>query len=290
MEESNQDKANHNALKTENKLWLPPSFANNKASVTPEPKKRGVNWGFSNKSFWEWLLLSGTLLAAFGAIAIPATIAWYSYQQNQTNQQIAIDQQQETILQNYFDRLSDLLLNDKLSKSKPGDEIRQIAQARTLTALRSVNPERKAMILLFLQKSNLISDNNVIISLSNADLSGIDLSFSFQDNQPLTSIPLPSVGFDLSNADLRNADLHGANLSFVNLSGANLDFANLRDVNLSGAYLAGTHLLDTDLTNADLDAAYLWKAELVGSLVSQNQLDQAAILKDAQMPNGSTHP
>lgn len=291
MRENHQDTVNHNSITTETKLWLPPSYTNSKTPTPltpPTPKRRGSNWGFTNKSFWEWLLLIGTLLAAFGAIAIPAAIAWFSYQQNQTNQQIAIDQQQETVLQNYFDRLSDLLLNDKLQQSKPGDEIRKIAQARTLTALRSVNPERKVSILLFLQESNLISGKNTIISLSNADLSGIELSFVIRENPVGTSLSLQSSSFDLSNADLRNADLHGSDLSFVNLSGANLDGANLRDVTLINAYIVGTQLSGAALTNANLQAAILANADLVGSTISQDQLDQAIICKNVALPIGLT--
>ncbi len=159
MSENHQDNANHNLATTETKLWLPPSYTNGKTpivSTPPTPKKRGISWGFADKSFWEWLLLVGTLLAAFGAIAIPAAIAWFSYQQNQTNQQIAINQQQETTLQTYLDRMSELLLNQNLRTSKPGDEVRNVARARTFTALRSLDSDRKGILLQFIHDLGLI--------------------------------------------------------------------------------------------------------------------------------------
>jgi len=50
----------------------------------------------------------------------------------QNDLQIANDQQQETILKTYLDDMSDLLLNHKLRESQLTDEVRQVAQAKTI--------------------------------------------------------------------------------------------------------------------------------------------------------------
>src|SRR5450759_1504452 len=85
-----------------------------------QKKKSHFAWtGFRGKTLWHWLQL-------LAALAIPIVVAlgtlWFtavqsqasekaSTQQHLTDLQIANDQQQETALQNYLDRMSDLLLN-----------------------------------------------------------------------------------------------------------------------------------------------------------------------------------
>jgi hypothetical protein len=55
MDENYQDKANYKLVPTEDKIWLPPSYINNKPPpVLPVPKKRRVSWGFADKSVWAY--------------------------------------------------------------------------------------------------------------------------------------------------------------------------------------------------------------------------------------------
>src|SRR5947209_7240550 len=103
-----------------------------------------IRWmGFSDKTFWDWLHLLADL-------AVPLAIAWFSMQQSQASTQasdrqhqvdiqISQDQQQENALQTYLDRMSDLLLNNRLHESQPGDAVRNVARARTLTVLSRLN-------------------------------------------------------------------------------------------------------------------------------------------------------
>lgn len=221
MDENHQDQANHKLVTIEDKIWLPPSYTNNKPSpVSTVPKKRGINWGFGHKSVWEWLLLVGTLLAALGAIAIPFVVTIIglnftqqqaqlsiaaSERQHQTDLQIAQDLQRETTLKSYLDDMSDLLLNHNLRKSKPGDEVRQVARERTLTTLRRLDADRNGIVVQFLQDAHLIGGKNAIIDLSFADLRNDDLRF-----------------VNLSNVNLSNVSLYGAYLHGTDLSGANL--------------------------------------------------------------------
>ena len=80
------------------------------------------------------------------------------------------DQQRQTTFDTYIDRMSDLLIIQKLAKSKPNDEMRAIARARTFRALSNVDPNRKGSIISFLWEAQLINGPRPIISLNNANL------------------------------------------------------------------------------------------------------------------------
>lgn len=67
-------------------------------SVGQLQKRKGINWGLADKTFWNWLeLLLVPLLIAGGGI-------WFQVQQHNTDTQIATDQQRETTLKSYIDR------------------------------------------------------------------------------------------------------------------------------------------------------------------------------------------
>jgi hypothetical protein len=122
---------------------------------------------------WDYLNLLAVLAIP---ILIAAGTLWFTYQQSQataaasdqqhqTDLNIAQDQQQETALQTYLDRMSDLLFTEHLATSQPGDEVRQIARARTLTLLPQLNATRKGEVIRFLYEAKLIG--YIISSSSN---------------------------------------------------------------------------------------------------------------------------
>jgi len=148
-------------------------------------KKNAVAWlGFKGKTVWDVLHL-------LAALAVPTAVAlgaaWFSAsqsqaslaaseRQHQTDLQIAADQQQETALQNYLDRMSDLLLNHNLNISKSGDEVREVARSRTLTLLPQLNAPRKREVVQFLYESGLIRAGlDPVVDLAGADLRGANL-------------------------------------------------------------------------------------------------------------------
>lgn len=140
------------------------------------------------KTLWDWMQL----------LIIPAVLAVAGYaftlttsqnerrateqrskdeqkaaeQRSKTERYIALDNQLENRLQDYLDRMSELLLEKNLRKSMPDDEVRYIAQARTLSILAQVKDERTVSILQFLHNLNLINKNvnSNIISLEGAIL------------------------------------------------------------------------------------------------------------------------
>src|SRR5215470_6502054 len=94
-----------------------------------------ISWswtGLSKKTLWDWLQL----------LIIPAVIALGGYlftfttsrnerdaadRHNQTEREIAQDNQREAALQEYIDKMSELLLHEKLGQSQPEDKVRKIA-------------------------------------------------------------------------------------------------------------------------------------------------------------------
>src|SRR5690348_7631731 len=135
----------------------------------------------SAKTLWDWLPL---LIQLLGALAIPIVVAFgtafFTRQQARTSEANTESQQQEELLRSYFDKISDLLLDEELStnlNSKPN--IQSIIRARTLAALHILSTERKAIIVRFLYDAGLLQYLKSFfysLDLGHTDLSGIDLS------------------------------------------------------------------------------------------------------------------
>ncbi len=190
------------------------------------------NWtGFQeNGKLWDWIQL---LSAPVFISALPLIFTGHRHQaDDQTSaptaqsgqpdkaeHQVEEDRKQEAALEAYQDYMLELLLDKNLSGSQPGSDVREVARARTLTALRRVGTNRKGEVLRFLHEAGLIYRGKAIVDLREADLRGADLS----------NIKLS--GADLSGTDLSNANLSGTDLNNALLNGANLKGANLRGAN-----------------------------------------------------------
>src|SRR5207253_9498832 len=135
----------------------------------------------------------------------------------QAERDISLDNQREAALQDYIDKMAELLLKDHLSELKPEyKEVRKIARVRTLTVLPRLDGNRKGSVLQFLYESNLIDRDNPIVDLNGADLSHADLGCVNWDHT------------NLRRANLRKANLWGACLDDADLSHADLREADLR--------------------------------------------------------------
>ncbi len=206
-----------------------------------------------SKSLWDWLQLLAVLaipvVVGFGAV-------WFTSRQGKVSDAANRDNQREAVLQAYLDKMSELLVNEQLRGSKPEDEIREIAQARTLTVLVQLDSERKRSALQFLYETHLID----IFDWSDADLSGAVLN-----------------GINLSKANLSKANLSGAYLGGANLSRAFLPVADLADANVSEANLFGADLSGANMSGINLSKANLIRANLRKFMVwrtSQQRINQ----------------
>ncbi len=248
--------------------------------------------GFEDKTLWDWLQLLGIL--AIPLVVAGATIAFgfiqfnlanqqhatdqkIANQQREADKQSALDQQEAMILQTYLDNIQDLLLNHNLLGSKPNNGVAILARARTLTALRGLDQQRKGRLIQFLYEAKLIGfrDNtgttfNRTINLYGANLTAAELS-----GANLSSADLSLA--DLSGADLRSATLYQASLYLTDLSLADLSGADLENANLTAAELSGAILSDADLRGANLNGA---------RHLTQQQLDQVSSCMGARLPQG----
>ena len=199
---------------------------------------------------------------------------WLTRRQNH-DREIAEDTHQQAALQDYIDKMSELLLEKHLRQSKKDDEVRNIARLLTLAVLDQINPSRKRILLRFLQESGLINKDDTIVELNSAGLSEADLH-----NASLK-------GANLTQSDLRRANLHNADLTDTDLTNADLTNAVLNYANLTGADLRYANLTNANLTNANLSEAKL--KDVIGITVQELE-KQAKSLQGATMPDGSIHP
>jgi uncharacterized protein YjbI with pentapeptide repeats len=268
------------------------------------------NWqftGFARKTLWDWLEL----------LVIPVALAGIAYlfnrsekryelqiqeQRTATDRKIAEDAQQDATLQNYLDRITNLLLEKGLRNSHPDDEIRTVARSRTLTVLRRLDKERKGSILQFLYDSSLLSRDDTIIDLRGADLCGAEMSYAGLPRIALASTDLSDValrGADLREANLSESKLYDADLlhaqlvnadlseteawrvelSFANLAGANLSQAVFRLARLLGADLSGAILTNATFMQAKLRKATLNRSDLRESTFEQADLAYAQLVE-----------
>jgi hypothetical protein len=138
-----------------------------------QPPKRTSWTGFSDRTLWDWIqffaVLALPIIVAAGTLYYTQQITLQQTQaserQHQTDLQIVVDQQREDVLVNYQKDVSDLMLNYHLASSKEFDAVRLIARAKTLTTLRKLDPDRKRLLIQFLEGA----------SLSGADLSKANL-------------------------------------------------------------------------------------------------------------------
>jgi len=224
------------------------------------------------KMLWDWLQL----------LVIPTVLALAAFFlnriQKETETRQTLNQQQETALQTYLTQMSELMLKEKLRESKEDAEVRTIARARTLSALREMDGKRKGVIVRFLIEAKLITllpsedikDRGFsIIDLDGADLIGADLThFDFNGTV--------FYGTNLLGADFRYSQLKGAEYFesvkvdekwdlVWKISNSISPFRendalcgkDLREANLCGGSLKGLDLSGTDLRGADLSLVNL---------------------------------
>jgi uncharacterized protein YjbI with pentapeptide repeats len=272
-----------------------------KIQDSPSPKERRTS---RSRAIWEWLGFGEDgektgldLLQVVAAVSIPVAVvimgsiftASQSRSQQQAEEKRAQAQQdveeqraQEVALQSYLEQMANLLMDEGLSASEEGDEVRTLARSRTLTTLSRVDAAHKKSIVQFLHESKLIQGDQPIVMLQEADLREAELLNVNLDDTNL-------IGANLSNADLRLATLHDANLIGANLIEADLREANLIEANLSLAHLSGADLSDAYLRDAALIGVDLSNTDLSDAEVTQAQLDDAGSLAGATMPDGSKH-
>ncbi len=264
-----------------------------------EPRRRGL-WAwtrFGEKDLWDWLqLLIIPIVLAVGGFLF----SWVQdarqqeVEERRAKAQLEAEEQraQNVALQSYLEEMGSLLLDEDLRDSSREDEVREVADVRTLAVLDQVGPSHKQNVVRFLYQARLIHETSppgpTLVRLAGANLRDADLS-QLRLGPGEEGPPLPSSDFALS-------DLSGANLSRASLGGAILVGADLSNADMSNTYLADAVFRQNDpgglpqpSADANLNNADLSGANLNGADVSQEQLDAARTLEGATLPDGSTH-
>jgi len=230
---------------------------------------------WTDKDFWDWMeLLIVPVMVALGLFWLRQREDRRDEERQEQETERQIDSQHQDTLQNYFDKMSELLLKEQLGENntqQEGEEASNskavvIARARTLAVLRSLDPTRVASTFHFLVEAGLRETVTIAGgNLRKVDWHGTSLLHSNLREARLTGADLS--GANLNEADLRGAYLFEANLSGAylfeaNLGGADLSKANLSKANLSRADLSKANLGEANLSGAHLDSANLGKAHL----------------------------
>lgn len=210
--------------------------------------------------------------------------------QERNELEVADQRAQDDLFQGYLDRMSKLIIDDKLREAEPRSDASVVAQEHTRAVLRRADPKHKGIIVRFLSDSGLIrrrwlqgrGDAAPVLSLRGFDLTNADLSRANLSAAPETNIPTYVV--DLQATDLSGADLSNAGLRLIDLRNANLTGVDLSNAMLFQANLSGANLSDAVLMNADLSHAILR-----GAKVTDEQLAACESLSGATMPDGSKH-
>jgi uncharacterized protein YjbI with pentapeptide repeats len=228
------------------------------------------------KTLWDWL----ELLIVPAAIGLGAL--WFNSRSRKTDLEITNDRIYEERLQSYLDRMTELLLEKGLRASQSSDEVRVVAGARTLTTARTLDSQRKGLLLRFLHESDLITAERQpesetvatrIIDLKDVDLSEANLIRANLEKADLRGVFLHKA--DLRRANLHKADLCGAILIRADLRGAFLNEAKLERADLKGANLHGTDLNNAKLSLANLEGANLEGVDLTWADLRAAPLNQA---------------
>jgi pentapeptide repeat protein len=215
----------------------------------------------------DWLdILIFPVVLAVGAIGYDSIERQRDERREEDKRNRALDiedqRAQAVALQTYLDQMSVLMIDKKLRETSSGSDERVLAQARTLTILLALGPDRKRHPLKLVAQMHLIDKESSVIKLPHADLNDANLA----------------------EVTLVNVDLRGANLTGARLSGTVLTEADLRGADLSGADLTEANLRDTDLSGADLSGA-----DLTDANVTDEQLATCKSFKGTTMPEGSKH-
>ena len=198
-------------------------YINNKGELVP-PKR-----------LWDWLQL--LIIPTFLAAGV-----WYlNRSQKKSDQQVETDKQRQQALDNYYDCMTDLLLNKNLRDPNESKEAGKIARTRSLAVFRTLDNDRKAQALQFLYESGLIK-KNPIVDLNGADLNGAQLNGARLEGAEVRGVHLERAHF--RGANLRDTDFRGSNLTKADFTGARMIGANLTNSAVKGARFRNADLKD----------------------------------------------
>jgi uncharacterized protein YjbI with pentapeptide repeats len=188
-----------------------------------------------------------------------------------------------TVLATYIKETSGLLIKSNFSSRKADPLVATVVRAKTLTACRQLDAERKAWLIRFLYESGAIIVGQNPIDMRNAYLDGIDLSTSVFNSIQQASLR----GISLSGASLINASFDGRYLNGANFTGCTMLGASFRHAQLDDAAFHKVSLRDADFTGSSTERVNFVWSDLRRSNLDDNQLHHANSFYLTILPNGT---
>jgi len=204
------------------------------------------------------------------------------------DRQLAATIQMDSVLNRFFQEMSELILEKNINFT---DETmrKTFVRPKILATLRQLDPARKSSIIKYLYDSMLLSGDNNSLDLSGADLSNIDLGYSFRFKGKFAERIFPTMSMhplSLPNVRLVNASFANLYLSWSNFERSDLTGANFHGASLVNAIFHQTNLSFTNFTDAVTVLVDFEEADLTGSNLNKEQLDAAFSSYGARLPNG----
>jgi len=230
----------------------------------------------AEKSRWD---KASVIVQAVAGLAIFVSLAGLVVGVLEFNDQQKVDarnlitQRHQTTLANYFDEMSDLVLNHGLATAGPDSSFVGIAIARTATALRELSGDAasKGDLIRYLWEAGLILGPKPTLELYQVNLDGAAFQNAGLYHAYLTYLSIEGAKFN-------GAVLDGANLSYSDLISSQLQGASMACLIEKGqkgkkdqkvcTELYGVYLMRADLSRANLTGADLRKADLDGANLS----------------------
>ncbi|MEX1215541.1 pentapeptide repeat-containing protein [Saccharospirillum sp.] len=220
---------------------------------------RKPEWmGFSGKTLWDWLV----------PFSLPLLLAFATVQFNQSRERIETIRSMEASLQQYIDRISQLVVDDSVNSNS--QQMYAIGRAQTIAILQLVEGNRAGRVLRFLSEMDLLQRFAV-------SLEGVDLSHSEIKGLRLDQMDLE--GADLSRSDLEAGSFVGSDFEEANLRYTDFKNADLRNASFEDARMKGAELNYADLRGADLSMAF----GLSPSQLSEACLDSSTLVAGGLM-------
>ena len=218
------------------------------------------------KTLWDWLQLLIIPLILTGGI-------WWlnkrqeqskidlNLKQEESKQKLESNNRKQNTLENYFDKMSELILKD--GSLKNNENAQTIARARTLLVMRELDGNRKAQALQFLRDSKLIRKPPTI-----------DLQF----------VVLDGVNFErarLDDCQIKNAYFKKATFHEASLEDSNVEGCDFTDSKFTKAVLKNTIFNNAILKGAVFDGADLKGAKFEDA----QQIEKADFSKAKNIPS-----
>jgi len=119
--------------------------------------------------------LIGALIALGGVFTAQLVSIALDDRRTKESRELEAQRAHEAALQNYFEQVGTLLIEQPLRRASPGDHLSTVVRAQTLTVLQGLDSDRKRILLQFLYDSGLIHKDKPVVSLVLANLRGANL-------------------------------------------------------------------------------------------------------------------